>query len=199
MRTSVLLDLLGNFISPMMPFIVGIIRWKKIDSGYYPLILVFGAATLTELYRSLQLINYYGQYSLPIGISLIGYNLYVLCISILYTLFFKNIGLFEKHKKLPYLIIFTFIITWIADHFILKDNQIHNPTKYFRLFYSLTLSLFSIQQINRLIVNEKRNIIKNSSFLICCCLLFFFLPYIITEGYFYSIPKFPKIFMNQFI
>jgi len=172
-----------------MPFTVGVIRWKKIDPRYYPVILVFGAATLAELYRSIQLMNYYGQYGLPIGFSLEGYNLYVLCISILYTLFFNNMGLFEKYKKLPNIIIFTFIITWIADHFILRGNQIHNPTKYFRLFYSLVLSLFSIQQINRLIVHEKKNIVRNSSFLICCWLLFFFLPYIITEGVFLFNPK----------
>lgn len=189
METSILIDLLVSFLSPLLPFTMGIIRWRKIDSRYYPVILVFGAATIAEFYRAIQLINYYGQYELPITVSLEGYNLYVLCLSILYTLFFKNMGLFGTFSKLPYLIISLFIITWLLDHFVLRGNQIQYPTKYFRLFYSLFLSLFAIQQINRLIINEKRNMLKNSTFLICCCLLFFFLPYIITEGVFLFNPK----------
>jgi hypothetical protein len=143
-----------------------------------------GAALTVEIFRVIQLYNFYADAGWPVGLSLLGYNLYVLFISIAYTLLFKNFGLFGKYKKLPVVIIFSFVVIWVIEHLIIKGFQIHSKTTYFRLCYATVLCIYAIQQINVLIVTEKRTLIKNSSFLICMGLLFFFIPYIITEGIF---------------
>lgn len=178
------LYLFTNFLEPLVPFLVGLFYWRKMPAAWHLLVAVFGCAFLVEFFRFFQLLNYYAKLNLPWGLSVLGYNLYVLAISILYTLLFEKWGLFTRYKKLPGLIILLFVIIWILDHFVWMGYRIHDSTKIFRIFYSFFLSIFAIQQINHLVVNEKGKLLKNSIFLVCLCLLFFFVPYIITEAVF---------------
>lgn len=185
-------DILGvvlNFIYPLFPFILGLIRWKKMDPIFHPFILLLGCAFLAELFRCFQLINYYNKLGLGLGTSLIGYNLYVLAISILFIIFFYNLGQMRNPRFVFFSILGLFCIVWILDHFILSGNKIHTNTRVFRVFYSFFLCILSIQHINKLLVQERGNLIKNSSFLICVGILVFFLPYIITEGIFLFMDK----------
>lgn len=181
MDTLSFLSYLSNFLYPGIAFFTGIFRWKKIDSAYKPLILIMGCAFFNELFRFSQRINYAYEFGWPIGFSLISYNLYVLAISILYLVLFKNLGVFQKNGRLFYLLIIVFVITWTVDHFFIPGNSIFGATKYFRIFYSFILCLIAIQKINMLLVVERKTLVKNSAFLVCMAILFFFLPYIVTE------------------
>jgi hypothetical protein len=170
-----------NFVLPGIPFWIGVFRWKKIDERYYPIIVIMGVAFFNELFRFFQLFNYVAKLGWPLGLSLMGYNLYVLIISILYVMLFRNMGVFAKRKTLMRVILTSFVLFWVTDHFLIPEHSIHGTTKYFRIFYSFVLSLLAIQKINMLLVTEKRNLLRNPAFLICICMLFYFLPYIITE------------------
>jgi hypothetical protein len=191
METFKFLGLLSNFSVLLVPFSVGVFRWRKMNSLYRPLIFILAFGIIVEVIRAFQLYNYYANAGWSISISLLGYNLYVLFISIAYTILFNNFGLFGSYKRLPYFIIALFIIIWILEHLVINGFQIHSKTTYFRLCYSTILCIYAIQQINVLIVSEKRVILKNPLFLICIGLLFFFVPYIISEGVFlfYSRPS----------
>jgi hypothetical protein len=181
MDTLTLLSYLYVSIFPGIVFIIGIFRWGKIDEAYKPLIMIMGCGLFNELFRFFQRINYAFELDWPIGYSLIGYNIYVLIISILYAVLFKRLGVFNKHKPLFVTLLIVFILFWVADHFILREHTIFGPTKFFRIFYSFILCLLAIQKINMLLVGERKSLLKNSSFLICIAVLFFFLPYVLTE------------------
>lgn len=189
MEISQHIALLISILAPLVPFLLGLYRYKKIDGSYYPFIAVLGCAVLSETYRTIQLYNYYQGWNWPVGISTIGYNLYVLAIGLLYTILFYKWGLFENKTKPYYLVLIILSIAWVFDHLIINGNRIASPTKYYRLFYSLLLCLFAISHINKLIVSEKHSLLRNASFLICLGLLFFFVPYIIIEGVFLFSPK----------
>ena len=181
MDSAYLFSIILNFLLPGIPFWIGVFRWKRIDERFYPIIAIMGVAFVNELFRFFQLLNYVGKLGWSLGLSLMGYNLYVLIISFLYVILFKNLGVFTNRKKLFQIILAVFFIFWLTDHFLLPGHSIHGTTKFFRIFYSFILSLLAIQKINILIVTEKKSLINNPAFLICICMLFYFLPYIVTE------------------
>lgn len=182
-------DHVRYIISPMIPFLVGLFRFKKMDPAYHSLIFIFGAATVAEIFRFLMLNEYYTGSNDPFFLTFIGYNFYVLTIGLLYTNLFYQWGIFEHRKWIYKWLMAALPLVWITDHFIFAGNRIHGQTIAYRLFYAFLLCLFAIQQINRLLVTERRSLLKNPSFLVCFCILFFFLPYIISEGIFLFKPK----------
>ncbi len=182
MDTLSLLIYISNFFFPGIAFITGIFCWKRADAAYRPLILIMGCALLSELFRFLQALNFVYRFGLPIDFSLIGYNIYVLAISLLYLVLFKNLGVLHRHKGLYIGLILAFIIFWVVDHYFIPGNSIHTATKYFRIFYSFILCLLATQKINKLLVTERKFLLKSSSFLICIAVLLFFLPYTLSEG-----------------
>jgi len=176
-------------VLPLIPFVIGLIRFKKMDPAYYSLIYIFGAAALAESTRFILLYHFYTRNQEDIYRSYAGYNLYVLAIGLLYTRLYFKWGIFGKRVWLFYLLMVSLPLVWIFEHFLLRGNQIHAQTMVYRLFYAFLLCLYAIQQINRLLVNERGSLLKSASFLVCFCILFFFLPYIITEGIFLFNPK----------
>lgn len=181
-------------VSPLVPFIAGLIRFKKMDPAYHSLIYVFGAAVIAESTRFILVYNFYTRNQEDIYRSYIGYNLYVLAIGLLFTHLFYNLGIFKDRVWLYRLMMVALPLVWVCDHFIVKGIQIHAQTIVYRLFYAFFLCLYAIQQINRLLVTERGSLLRNASFLICFCILFFFLPYIISEGIFLFNPKVSRIF-----
>ncbi len=173
---------LSAFLFPSIPFFVGLNRWKRIDHVYKPLILMMGVAFFNEVFRFIQVMNSIYKLELPIGLSYISYNLYIIFISILFLKLFKNFRVFDHFKGVYILLIVVFLVFWIIDHFFIPGNTIFNPTKYFRIFYSFILCLLAVQKLNMLLVTERKSLIKNSAFWVCIAVLFFFLPYIIIES-----------------
>lgn len=74
------------------------------------------------------------------------------------------------------------LAVWVADNFFI--NSIHSRSSISRIGYSFIIILFSINEINRLIVFERRSLLKNPVFLIC----FTFLVY-------YSYKAFAEVFI----
>jgi hypothetical protein len=183
-----------RLFSPLLPFVAGLFRFRKMDPAYHSLIFVFGAAALAEGTRFFLLYHYYTRNQEDIFRSYAGYNFYVLAIGLLYTHLFFKWGIFGKRIWLYQLLMVALPLVWFFEHFLIKGVQIHEQTMIYRLFYAFLLCLYAIQHINRLLANERGNLIKTSSFLVCFGLLFFFLPYIITEGIFLFNPKVSSTF-----
>jgi hypothetical protein len=180
---------LFRVLLPLLPFITGLIRFKKMDPAYHSLVYIFGAAALAECTRFILLYHYYTRNQEDIFRSYIGYNLYVLAIGLLYTHLFFKWGLFEKRVWAFRLLMMALPLVWVLEHFVVKGNQLHAQTIVYRLFYAFLLCLYAIQQINLLLVTERGSLLRNTSFMVCFCILFFFLPYIISEGIFLFNPK----------
>ncbi len=180
---------IGYIVAPLVPLIAGLSRLKKMDPAFHSLIYIFGAAVVAEIIRFINLYTYYINNQEDNYRSFIGYNFYVLIIGLLYTHFFFKLGLFKKREWLYKVMLIALPLLWIFDHFVIHGYSIHKPTIIYRLFYAFFLCLYAVQQINKLLVTERGNLLTNPAFLVCFCLLFFFLPYIISEGIFLFNPK----------
>jgi len=176
-------------VLPLIPFVTGLTRFKKMDPAYYSLVFIFGAATIAEFARFVMIYLYYTRNQEEIFRSYIGYNIYVLAIGLLYTHLFFKWGNFGKQVWLYRALMISLPLVWTLEHFVVYGNQVHAQTMVYRLYYAFLLCLYAIQHINRLLVSERGSLLRNASFLVCFCILFFFLPYIITEGIFLFKPK----------
>ena len=139
------------------PAIAGILRYYKINAVYYPFLYCIWVGFFNEIIGVLLAVNgYYNTFN---------NNLYVLAESILFTWLFNKWGILEKRRNLFYLLIVIFIVTWIAETFLL--GRMRHNVSFFRMLYAFVLVLLSIQGLYQQLLLEKRNILTNSIFLIC--------------------------------
>jgi hypothetical protein len=74
-----------------------------------------------------------------------------------------------------------FIITWISENFII--SKITYFSSYFIIEYSFILVMMSITIINRLIIMERNNILKNPTFLLCIAFVFYYTLQTMVEAF----------------
>src|SRR5690349_21185288 len=95
-------------------------------------------------------------------------NIFVLLefLLILFQFYKWNDGHFSKYS----LIAFAAVIVWVTDNLLLNTIQQNNSL--FRVFYSFTILLFSIDHVNRIIIFQNSRLKKNAVFLICLTFIF---------------------------
>ncbi|MES2645440.1 MAG: hypothetical protein V4717_01095 [Bacteroidota bacterium] len=162
-------------ITIAIPAIIGLYRYRAIDKRYRPFIWICCAITLNELLMFV-LIN------MKI-FTFITYNVAVAIVCTMYLWLFKSWGLFSGKKMLLLVLFSLLMIMWVADHFLLDGYRLDKRTTYFRVCYSLTLVILSVNSINRLIISEKKNLLQNSQFLICISLVIYFTYRIIVDAF----------------
>ena len=149
-------------LSVVFAAIIGMIRFKYIISDYYPFLIIIWLGLVNEL---LSLVIVYNIRS-----NAINSNVFVLLEYLLILLqFYKWDGSGTRNY---YLIGCIGFLVWITDNFII--NSITENNSLFRVFYSLTIVFFSINQLNKLIIYEKGNLVKNATFIICISFLFYY-------------------------
>lgn len=127
--------------SIIVPAIIGIVRFNKINQIYFPFLLCIWIGMLNELINVL-LINF-----LHVSNS-VNTDIYCLIEALLYTWLFRNLNLFQHTKQ--YILLMSFLCTaWLIDNFII--SKITWFDSYFTIVYSLVIVLMSITIINRLI------------------------------------------------
>lgn len=144
--------------------IISVIRFRKINPVYYPFIYCIWLAFSNEV------LGYFLIYS---GHSnAVNINIYVLFESLLITWQFRKWLVFERYKK-PYLVLLvSFLVFWIIEaFFVLSITLIFT---YFRVYYSFIIVLMSIDTLNRILVREKTNLLKNPVFLICVSFVIYY-------------------------
>lgn len=150
--------------------IIGWIRFKKISPAYYPFIYLIWIGLLNEIISFIV-----AQHGHP---NTLNNNIYALIESLLITWQFREWGLFNRLKSAFLIIVFLLSLAWIVDHFFV--SEITSSTFYFRIFYSFIIVLMSINILNRLIVSERKNILKNSIFLICISFVIYYTYYVLV-------------------
>lgn len=144
--------------------VIALIKFNKISTLFYPFIFCVWAAGLNEILS--YLLWKTGHF------TTINNNIYVLAESVLFTLFFRNTGIFEKFPKLPVTLMAGFIFLWSWENFYF--GKITYVSSWFRIVYSFIIVLMSITTVNRLLIldlNEPLEasppVIKNPVLLIC--------------------------------
>lgn len=145
-------------LSVSIPAIIGFIRFKKIDPAFYPFVYAIWAGLFSEIISYVLIKNHIKP--------AFFLNIYILTEFILLLWFFKNLGTFSKYPERFYIILFTLTGIWITENFII--GSLMNIQSLFRISYSVVLVLLGINEINKLVLTEKKkNITRNPIFIIC--------------------------------
>lgn len=174
-------------ITIAIPAIIGLLRYRLSDKQYRPFIWICCVLTLNELLMFVLI-----QKKIY---TFISYNLVIPLACILYLLQFKRWGLFVGKKYWFATLLAILLFVWVADHFIIEGYRLNTRTVYFRVCYSLTLVLLSVNSINRQIVSEKKSLLQNSRFLICMGLTVYYTYRIIVDAF--SIKGMSQSFLMQ--
>lgn len=153
--------------------LIGLIRFKKIDSTFYPFIFCLWIGLLNELISFLRTQNGHT--------TAINNNIYVLIESLLITWQFKNWGLLHRPRFLFQILFVLFISSWTFENFfVFKITYIGS---YFRVLYSFVIVLMSVNGINDLIIRDKKDILRNPVFLICIGFIFYYTYKVLVETF----------------
>jgi len=162
----------GLFV--IIPAIIGLVRWQKIRAIDRPIILAFFFLFINELTRSEFAKRGYEGYG--------TYNIGVILLAFIFLWQFYNWGIFREKKWIAFLLGGIYILTWAIDNFVIDD--FHKLTRYYRVLMNASLVVMSIAHLNKLIIEERKDLYKNGRFIITTAILIYYLYKIILDIFF---------------
>ncbi|WP_343693980.1 hypothetical protein [Chitinophaga sp.] len=160
----------------IIPLVIGLIRFNKTVSSYQPFLLLLALAFISESISFICIEVLKTSNAIP-------FNLYGLaeCMVILYQFYIWG---FLKRKFRLYIVLVTMLTAgWVTENLVFA--QIENFSPVFRVTYAFIVVLLSINEINYLIVQDNKNLLRNSRFLICMGFIILFIYQIIYEASFF--------------
>lgn len=155
----------------IVPALIGLIRFSKINEAFHPFIFCIWVGAVNEIYGTIIM---YIQHS-----NIINLNIYLLAESLLLLWQFRRWNLFNKNSIWLKLIIISLLIVWVVENFFIAS--ITQYDSYFSIFKSTIITLMSISVINRLIVTERRSLLKNPVFIICATFTIYYTITILSD------------------
>jgi hypothetical protein len=147
------------------------VRFSRIAPAFYPFLICIWLGCLNEIISIV--LAYMGYF------TMVNNNIYVLAESMLIVFQLVKWGALGKFYRAGIWIMVLMLCIWLAENvFVFSLNGL---SSYYRLFYSVVIVLLSIQVNNRLILTEKKLLIKNSMFLVCLGFIFYFTYKILAE------------------
>jgi hypothetical protein len=158
--------------------IIGVVRYRKMDSSYHLFLyyILFALGFEIFVYMLISILGQKEAYSI-LGIPLNIYGIAEFCFL---TWVFHKWGLFNNNQKVFYSIIIVFFLSWLVSTLLTKGFYKRNH--YFAIAYSFALIFFSISAFNKLVVQERRSLLKNAKFWICLGIIIFFSYFVISSG-----------------
>ncbi|MBS4065291.1 MAG: hypothetical protein KGZ74_12065 [Chitinophagaceae bacterium] len=144
--------------------VLGVVRYKIIDSMYYPFIFIVWLATVNHV-LSLLMVRYFHS-------NAVNANVYVLLESAGYVFLFKNAGLFKRRSNTHFLLLILLLMVWVLDNIIL--HSITRPNAIFRIFSSFLLLILAVEQIVALLPRTGIPLFTHALFCICLGMIFYF-------------------------
>jgi hypothetical protein len=166
---------LKNVYSIAPAAIIGLFRYVKVLKTFRPFIFLMVIALITEITTHI-VIYHYGRGNAAI------INIYGLIECILWLWLFYNWNTFKKKSPALLLLILLLAGVWTTDNVIL--HKLNTFSSSFAIIYSFTLVFLSINQVNRQIVEERKNLFTDAKFLICAGILIFYTNRILVETFF---------------
>lgn len=161
-------------LSISITLIIGVIRYKLIDSSYYPFFYLAGISLLAEVG------NYFFTKNKIYPFVTATINIFCLIEFIFYTWLFHLWGLFNFKLKIIMAIVVSYFMVWIV--LVLFAGTVFKPLFYFRILYSLTLIFFAVTTFNKFVIQERAAIFKNPKFWIVAGIIIFFSFYLLIQS-----------------
>jgi hypothetical protein len=161
--------------------IIGIVRFRRIDSSYYPFIYNVIVALVVEiLNRRLTVTGH------PVAFILV-LNIFSYIDFFLFLWLFHNWGLFNRKKSTFITIAGVFFIIWLLESILVTGFVKHNL--YFFMLYAFALIFFSVNTFNKAVVHERSSIFKNPKFWICLGIIIFYSFFVVWSSTGFSFHK----------
>jgi len=165
--------IIGRIIafSIAIPATLGLFGFKKSERSFLPFLWLIWISLLNELISFIVIRTGHS--------NAVNYNAFTLAEGLLITWQFNKWKLFERLQLLYKGVLFVFVATWITE--MLFISSVTAFLSYFIILRSLVIVLISINALNRLIVKEQSNLLKDSVFLICIGFVFSFTYAMLVE------------------
>lgn len=151
--------------------VIALFKFKKAAPAYLPFFIFIWLGLGNEI-----LSQFTGRYFRNTNVN---NNVYVLLESLLLLWLFSRWKLFDRHPNLPKILAASFILVWLAEVLLISNIKI--VAGYFRVYYSFAIVLISVSMINKLITEERGNLLKNACFIICIGFIVYFTNKILVE------------------
>ena len=163
--------------SILLPIIMGLIRFRRLDRSYWPFFILLLIGFLTEVIGFIIIQGYHGS-------NFIVLNIYALIEWTLTAWQFHVWGFLRQKKSLFYVLLAFTTICWIIENLVF--HHIMDIVPYFRFLYYFLIVLISINNINFIITHENRNLFRTPRFLICIGFIIYFI-YMIVDFWAFEI------------
>jgi len=164
-----LIDILSYSIVPSV--CICLLRYQRIARAYKPFVWLVCLALLNETVSTV-LIHYHIS-------NAVNNNCFVLAEWWLFIVLFIRWHRYNRKKTMYVIIGCILTAVWVYENFY-KSNIVQFNSV-FRIFYSFALVFFAIDQVNALIVLERKDILLNARFLICVSIIIYFCYKAIVE------------------
>lgn len=154
--------------------IIGIVRFRRIDSSYYPFIYNCIAALVVELMHLVLM----EAGSPKLFVFLL--NIFSFVDFFLFLWLFHNWGLFNRKKSTFITIASVFFLIWVVTNVIFTGFIKVNL--YFFILYSFALIFFSVNTFNKMVVHERSSIFRNPKFWIFLGVIIFYSFFIVYSS-----------------
>lgn len=153
------------------------IRFKKIPESYYPFLILLAIGLVNELIC----------YFFFSDKNAIPTNIYYLIEALMLVWQFRSWKNILKDKRVYQSMQIFLIVAWVIDKIVLKNIQ--QFTLNFTVLSSLIIVLLSVNQLNWLITNDRKKLIRNPIFIICNAIVFYFSYQVMAEVFYYFAPE----------
>jgi hypothetical protein len=158
--------------------VIGAVKFRKMDPSYrlfiYYIFFVLGFEVF--VYSLMRLAEQQAAFS-TLGVS---YNIYAIAEFSFLRWVFHKWGLFNNNQKVFLSIIVVFLLSWFLSTLLIKGFYKRNH--YFAIAYSFALIFFSISAFNKLVVQERKSMLRNPKFWICLGIVIFFSYFAISSS-----------------
>ena len=152
--------------------IIGIVRFRRIDSSYYPFIYNVIVSLVVEILNRILTVTGHPQ------AFILVLNIFSYIDFFLFLWLFHNWGLFNRKKSTFISIASIFFIEWLSENILLTGFIKHNL--YFFILYAFALIFFSVNTFNKMVVHERSSIFRNPKFWICLGIIIFYSFFIVV-------------------
>jgi hypothetical protein len=154
--------------------IIGVIRYKRIDTSYYPF---FYLATISLLVEIANFVLAKNKMYDAISVMM---NVFCFAEFFFYTWLFHLWGLFNFKKNIFLLIAGLSFVCWIVITFFV-DGITKTPV-YFTVAYTMALLFFALTAFNKVVIPDRGAIFKNPKLWILMGVIIFFAFYLLIAS-----------------
>lgn len=175
-----------NFII-IVPAIIGWVRYKNVSPAYFPFLVLMWVGAFNEIFSFVS-VRYFRS-------NIINYNLYLLAESLIILWQFHRWRYFEKKKN--YRILQALLISgWLLEC-ILYTRLYLDFNQYFQICYSFVTVLMSVNMINRVLMKDRGQLVKNPVFVISVVFVILFTYSVLVEAFWIYELKMSTQFKNN--